>query len=201
MAASNRYRHKEERIEIQEVRLKGAHDVVKLKSSPTLLIGKYWHTIRMLDLYVVFHTLWDSFAFEVPRGEGLRTDIGMVYRGAQFSIEVDLGTEDIKKLVIPKIELYRQYAKPGEKVIFVMTDEFSNREDDPELREEKIAKRVTKRGAELLDYLESELLGNFVTVTRLSNFLKYPLGNILNSPKDGRVTLDDLWSDSLSLRQ
>ena len=179
MILNNRYRLPEERLEIQPIKLENAHDFVALKGTHKLLIGKYNHEVAGGDLYVAFHNLCDYWsANEVLGGGELVPDRTMVFQGVRFYFEIDLGNMDEARLR-SKIDRYRRYAGTGEKVVFVLKDGMY---------------KIESTATWILSYAASLRLGNFVTVAVHDRITKDPLGQVIGSPKDGRITITDLCS-------
>jgi hypothetical protein len=177
MIKNNRLRVREEQIEIHQVPLENGHDWVVLKGTGKARIGKYEHETVKGHLYVGLQALADDWFNELPLGNGqLVTDVTMVFRGIPVHLEVDLGNMESERL-FNKIDRYAQYAGQGEKVIFV-------------LRDGRYKAGVT--GTAIIDYCTERRLGNFVTATLFDNFLEFPLGDVLISPKDGRVSLEQI---------
>jgi Replication-relaxation len=177
MIKNNRHRDESERIESHHPKRENAHDWIVLKQRRLRIpeISKYEHDTAVADVYVALHSLVDEWDIEVPIGDGLKADIGMVFRGEGFCLEVDLGNEK-PEILYQKIERYVLYGE-GRKVIFL-------------LRDGKYKAGVV--GTRLMDYCRERLLGNFVTATLLDNFLEFPLGDVLISPKDGRISISQL---------
>jgi hypothetical protein len=183
MILNNRHRLPEERLEIQPIKLENAHDFVALKGTHKLLIGKYNHEVAGGDLYIAFHNLcvyWS--ANEVLGGGELVPDRTMIFQGVKIYFEIDLGNMDEARLR-SKIDRYRRYAGPGEKVIFVLRDGMY---------------KIESTAVWILDYAKYQRLGNFVTVAVHGKIIKDPLGQVIGSPKDGLINLLDLCSQSYS---
>lgn len=179
MILNNRHRHPSERLEIQHIKLENAHDFVAIKGTHKLLIGKYGHEVAGGDVYIAFHNLCEYWsAKEVLGGGELEPDRTMVFRGAKFYIEIDMGNMEWARLK-SKIDRYRRYAGAGEKVIFVLKD--------GQYKADEVAKWILGYAAELK-------LGNFITVAFHEMITKYPLGQVIGSPKDGRISITDLCS-------
>lgn len=177
MIASNKHRPSDERLEIHEVTLENGHNWVVLKGIEKARIGKYEHETVKADLYIALQHLCDSWACELSLGNGaLISDLTIGFRGGVFHLEVDLGNMEPERL-FDKIERYRQFAGSGEKVIFV-------------LRDGKY--KVNQTGFRLMQYCSEQRLGNFVTATLLENLIRFPTGNVLHSPKDGRISIVNL---------
>ncbi len=175
MIKNNRLRPREEQLEIHEVPLENGHNWVVLKGTEKLRLGKYEHETVKGNLYVAFQHLCDEWVNEWAFPD-LVSDASVVFRGARFHLEVDLGNMEPVKL-FSKIDRYTAYAGSGEKVIFLLRD--GNR-------------KASTIGAALMEYCTGKRLGNFVTAGGLDNFLRFPLGDVLNSPKDGRISITQL---------
>jgi hypothetical protein len=181
MIASNKHRPPDERLEIHEVTLENAHNWVVLKGTEKARIGKYEHETVKADLYVALQNLCDSWINEYPLGDGaLVSDLTIGFRGAVFHLEVDLGNMEAERL-FDKIERYRQFSGSGEKVVFILQDG---------------KYKVNQTGSRLMKYCTERRLGNFVTGTLLENFIKHPLGDVLISPKDGRISIIKLCPET-----
>jgi len=177
MLRTNNKRVREEQIEVHEVPLENGHNWIVLKGTGKLLLGKYYHETAKADLYVALQHLCDSWACELSLDEGvLVPDLTFDYKGTRFHIELDLGNTEAR-ILFGKIERYTQFAGPGEKVIFVF-------------RDGKYKAGVI--GTQVRDYCAERRLGNFITGTLFENFVKYPLGDVLISPKDGRISITQL---------
>jgi hypothetical protein len=184
MYRTNRHRPLEEQIDIYPVGLENAHRWIVLKGAPKPGILKYWHEDAKAWLYVALHSYADEWINEFPLGEGaLVSDITMTYQGKVFHLEVDLGNMEPQRLFY-KIERYTQYAGSGDRVIFVLGDG-------------KYKAGVI--GTSIIDYCNGRMvgdrptpIGDFITATLLENFLKFPLGDVLISPKGGRISITQL---------
>jgi Replication-relaxation len=129
------------------------------------------------ELYLAYHTLCDSWQLGIPIND-LIPDRVMVFSGTKFYLEMDMGNMDFERLQA-KVERYIKYAGSGEKVVFVLKD--------GQRKAEAVAKELTT-------YFQQRRLGNFCTLTRFENILKAPLGDVLYSPKDGRISITQLCS-------
>ncbi len=184
MILNNRHRLPEERLEIQPIKLENAHDFVAIKGTHKLLIGKYNHEVAGGDLYIAFHNLCEYWsANEVLGGGELVPDRTMVFQGVRFYFEIDLGNMDEARLR-SKIDRYRRYAGQGEKLVFVLRDGMY---------------KIESTATWILGYAASQRLGNFVTVAIHDKIIKDPLGQVIGSPKDGRISIQDLCSPQSSL--
>jgi hypothetical protein len=170
MISNNRHRLSEERLEIQSIKLENAHDFVALKGTHKLLIGKYNHEVAGGDLYIAFHNFCDYWsATEALGGGELVPDRTMVFRRVKFYFEIDLGNMDEARL--------------RSKVIFVLRDGMY---------------KIESTANWILGYAASQRLGNFVTVAIHDKIIKDPLGQVIGSPKDGRINITDLCTQSYS---
>jgi len=175
MLKNNKLRPLDERLEIHEVPLENGHNWVVLKGTERLRLGKYEHETVKGNLYVAFQHLCDEWVNELAFPD-LTSDVSVLFRETRFHIEVDLGNMEPAKL-FSKIDRYVAYAGPGEKVIFLLRD--GNR-------------KALTVGTAIMEYCTEKRLGNFVTAGGLDNFLRFPTGNVLNSPKDGRISITQL---------
>ncbi len=169
MIKNNRHRPPDEQLEVHEVPLESGHNWITLKGTNKARIGKYEHETVKADLYVALHSLVDEWVNEYPLGGGaLVSDASILFRGKRFHLEVDLGNMEPERLY-HKIERYRQFSAPGEKVIFV-------------LRDGKYKAGVI--GTQIVNYCRQKRLGHFVTGTLLEKFLPDPLGDVLISTEN-----------------
>lgn len=176
MKKNNRHRNESERIDIHQSGHLDVPDLVVIKGTPRLLMGKYNHDILgCAELYIAFHTLCDEWSVGTQIGS-LIPDRVMIYQGAKFYFEMDMGNMK-PDLLFDKVEKYVQFAGTGEKVIFVLKDG---------------AYKVEQTGGRLMEYLRERRLGNFITAGRFENIIKYPLGEILSSPLTGKIGIPQL---------
>jgi len=179
MILNNRHRHPSERLEIQHIKQENAHDFVALKGTHKLLMGKYDHEIYSIELYIAFHKLCDDWLNNEVLGNGeLVPDRTMVFRGTKVYLEVDMGNMDEAR-IRSKIDRYRRYAGQGEKVIFVCKDGL--------YKADSVIHWI-------LSYASSQRLGNFISVAFHETLTKDPLGEVIGSPKDGRISIVQLCS-------
>jgi hypothetical protein len=181
MIKNNKLRPKEERIDVHEVGLKDSHEWIVLKGTERARMGKYHHEVAKADLYVAFHNHCDNWRNEFPLGGGLlQSDITMVFQGTRFHIEVDMGNMEPEDLY-SKVERYRQLAGSGERVIFILADG---------------KYKASYIGSSLMNYFNEQRLGNFCSATLLENITRFPLGDVINSPLNGRISISQLCASS-----
>jgi hypothetical protein len=180
MKKNNRLRNELERIDIHESGHLDVPDLIVIKGTPRLLMGKYNHDIGgCAELYIAFHTLCDEWSVGTQIGS-LIPDRVMVYEGTKFYFEMDMGNMK-PDLLFDKVDRYVQFAGTGEKVIFVLKDG---------------AYKVDQTGSRLMDYLKERRLGNFITAAKFENLIRFPLGDVLSSPLVGRISIPQLCASS-----
>jgi hypothetical protein len=81
------------------------------------------------------------------------------------------------EVLYSKVERYRQLAGSGERVVFILSDG---------------KYKAAYIGSNLMSYFNEQRLGNFCSATLLENLVRFPLGDVINSPLGGRVTLEQL---------
>lgn len=175
MIKNNKHRPKEEHLEIHEVLLEYSQNWVVLKGTEKLRLGKYEHETVKGSVYVAFQQHCDEWVNEWAFPD-LISDATVSFRGVRFHIEADLGNMEPARL-FSKIDRYIQYAGPNEKVIFLLRNGH---------------RKASTIGTAIIDYCRERRLGNFVTAALLENFLEFPLGDVLISPKDGRISITQL---------
>ena len=146
---------------------------VKLKS-----YNKYKHEKGGGDLFVAMIPYLTAWKYEPLIGKD-RGDRGMRIDDKTIYFEVDKCTEG-PGIIDLKLENYMRHAdRTGERfyVVFALigTDE-----------------EVALRGENLTRLFASKKRENQFLAANLNNLVRHPFGEVLNSPKDGRLSFNDL---------
>ena len=88
---------------------------------------------------------------------------------------MDMGNME-PELLFSKVDRYMQSAGSA-RVIFVLQNG---------------KWKVETIGSYLLDYFDQKGIGKFCTAVLFDNLISYPLGNVINSAKDGRISITEL---------